>query len=201
MNQLVVLCVLALMCCSARAQLVKCATNVQCANLSASFVTNYVCAGGSCEIGGCTANWVNCIANNVVTGLGAGAGCATLATACPVGTPYNCPAAGGASNCSGNNWPFVATYSCVGPALGAGLCEIATCTSPYYNCDGMDTNGCESLTVCYVPPTTSASPPPPPVPTSATPVPPPPPPVPAPTAAFRRESAIALLALIVALLW
>ena len=79
------------------------------------------CATGTCAIASCQAGWGNCDGN-------AGNGCETA-----LNTLSNCGSCG--AGCSRPN----ATATC-----GSGTCGIQSCNSLYGNCDGNDTNGCET---------------------------------------------------------
>jgi hypothetical protein len=55
----------------------------------------------------------------------------------------NCGSCGSICSQSGAAWPQVATWGCA-----AGKCSIASCNEGYFNCDGLTSNGCESLIPC-----------------------------------------------------
>jgi len=82
---------------------------------------NALCASGSCQ---CNAGYANCNGSW-------GDGCEINTT----NDPYNC----GGCNISCYSYPQVKTANCV-----SSQCVILSCNSPYANCDGYVTNGCET---------------------------------------------------------
>jgi hypothetical protein len=55
----------------------------------------------------------------------------------------NCGSCGAKCSQSGAAWPQVTDWGC-----DTGKCTIAACANGYFNCDGVTTNGCESLIPC-----------------------------------------------------
>jgi len=74
----------------------------------------------SCNIVSCNSGWGNCDGNNIN-------GCETSLT-----TTSNCGSCGTVCNVANAN-----------EACSSGTCAISSCISPYSNCDGQYTNGCE----------------------------------------------------------
>lgn len=79
-----------------------------------------------------------CAANKYNCNLNVADGCESSLPCCSGATNTN------AGLCSTNaNYPQVATYTCA-----AGQCNIATCASGRFDCDGNTANGCESSNKC-----------------------------------------------------
>jgi hypothetical protein len=95
----------------------ECGTTCARANATAT------CGAGTCGILTCNPGWSNCDGNDAN-------GCET-----PVNTLSNCGACG--VTCSRGN----AAATC-----SSGTCSTASCNAGFANCDGTDSNGCETST-------------------------------------------------------
>jgi hypothetical protein len=96
-----------------------------CGNNGWANVATYNCNASACGIASCNNNFADCNGT-------AADGCETNLT----NTVAHCGNCG--TNCSGNGWPNVATYSC-----NASMCGIATCNGGSADCNGVANDGCE----------------------------------------------------------
>ena len=85
---------------------------------------NEVCVGGACAIGSCVAPFLDCDGN--------------VANGCEINSSNN------VNNCG--TCGKVCNLANANESCSSGVCQVASCTAPYGNCDGNHANGCETNT-------------------------------------------------------
>lgn len=138
------------------------------------------CSTGMCAISSCNTGWADCdgnVANGCETSLTTTTDCGSCGTACSrtnaladcatgtcrVGACFTGYGECDGIDATGCETPLRTTSDCGGcgiacmranatPTCGSGTCAISSCNAGYANCDGIDTNGCETslsaLTSC-----------------------------------------------------